>query len=102
MVYLYKLYLKLLNTHYSASDFADKNVTVVNETKELLAHEEITKNFINDSNVNFCFEGYDQSKRYININLFDNRDDYWKLIYEYKINNILLLEDRFNEKLVSL
>lgn len=42
-------------------------------------------------------KGFESSKRYLNIDLIDNKSKYWKFIYDYKITNIMLLEDRFNE-----
>ena len=74
----------------------------VDESKDLLPHEEVTIELSNNKNVNFCIEGFDQSKRYINIDLFEDRAKYWKFVYDHKINNIVLLEDRFNEKMVYL
>ena len=47
-------------------------------------------------------KGYEESKRYLypKPSLIENKLKYWTFIYENKINNILLLEDRENEEAV--
>lgn len=42
-------------------------------------------------------KGYEDSKRYLNIYTTQDVASYWKFVYDARINNIILLEDRFNE-----
>lgn len=46
-------------------------------------------------------KGYEGSKRYLSLNLLDKKAAYWKFIYDYRINNIVLLDDRLNEPKVN-
>ena len=46
----------------------------------------------------FTFKGYDESRRYMNIKLFENPGKYWNFIYENKINNVILLENRLESE----
>ena len=85
-------------------DLADPlmyHVTVENEFRYL-----IFDNFGNSIEVTVFFnlKGFEKSKRYINVslNLLESQNEYWKFIYEYKIHNIILLEDYENEQLVNI
>ena len=93
----------------------NKSHQIVNEASAQKL-DELTTSLISNENVNFCFEvnnisiswiriiklkwfkkkGYDSAKRYINVNISDDKT-YWKFIYDYRINNIILLEDRYDE-----
>lgn len=54
----------------------------------------ITNQLLKDDRVKFLYQGYDSTKRYLNIDLNRiKKSAYWEFIYEYKIHNILLLED---------
>lgn len=37
----------------------------------------------------------------MNIDLHENEKAYWKFIFENKINNIILIEDKSNEAIVK-
>ena len=48
------------------------------------------------------FKGYENTKRYLSVNLADfKKSSYWKFILENKVNNIVLLEDFGDEGTVS-
>lgn len=47
-------------------------------------------------------KGFQSNKRYLNINLMENKPLYWKFVYDYNINNVILLEDKFDETGVSI
>lgn len=51
-------------------------------------------------NFNTSLKGFGSDKRYLNINITDNQENYWKFVYDNKISNILLLEDKFDESFV--
>lgn len=82
----------MLSSKYSKQE-AGLTLTSVDETQPLIVDKILT---------NFSLEGYERSKRYIGINIPENKATYWKYIYENRINNIVLLEDRLNENMVFL
>lgn len=89
-----KLELSFLNENFSPLNKVD----VINEKRILLPFELKTQKLIANEGVNFCFEGYDKSRRYINTKFFKNPSDYWSFVYEFKINNIVLFENRLENE----
>jgi hypothetical protein len=98
-------------------------IETVDENKEQEEEDQFNKQIKQEKSVNFCFEviqfdgflmnfivdckpeihlkGYEGSKRYLSLNLLDQKAAYWKFIYDYRINNIVLLDDRLNEPKVN-
>ncbi len=62
--------------------------------------------YLNNLTIFFKFfkitkKGYENSKRYLSVNLdIFSVSDYWLFIYENKINNIILMEDLSDEDMV--
>ncbi|CAF0939077.1 unnamed protein product [Brachionus calyciflorus] len=84
----FKEELDLLNTKYLDTETNTKMETL-NE------NDDIIRKIINDQN------GYEKCKRYINLRLQSDRGTYWKFLYDNKINNIVILDDRSNEALFN-
>lgn len=67
---------------------------VVNEAK---TGNDVTDGLLKDKRLKFFYQGYDDSKRYMTIDLNDTKvSSYWEFVYEHKIHNIILLEDADN------
>lgn len=79
---------KYLKQHENPKHMADM---VINESN---LGNKITNELMKDQRIQFFYQGYENAKRYLNINLDQTKPSaYWEFVYEYKINNILLLED---------
>lgn len=61
-----------------------------------------SKALLFNKDVNFCYEGYEHTKRYVNTTLFESHAKYWKFVYDSKVENIVLLEDHLNEGEVNI
>ena len=89
----------MLNNKYSTSIPKRNSTSRMNELEQPVVS---TKALLMNKNVNFCYEGYEHTKRYMNTTLFESHDKYWKFIYDNKIDNIILLEDHLNENEVKI
>ncbi|RNA42537.1 hypothetical protein BpHYR1_000969, partial [Brachionus plicatilis] len=88
--------LSILNERYM-----DMNKKIRAEKINEKSLDESIGTFLTDPDVNFFYEGYEKNKRYINLKLRSERGAYWRFLYENKINNIVILDDRFNENLFN-
>jgi hypothetical protein len=96
-------YNELFKKEYEllVNDYVNANALKEDETNKppQFLHEEITQNLIEHESVKFCIDGYEKSKRYLCVKekLILTPSSYWDFIYLYRVTNVILLEDRYNE-----